>query len=39
MMERILEDSFVPVFGSRKNIASVPLCWKELLLFLNIHPY
>lgn len=34
-MERILEDTFVPVFGSCKNIASVPLCWEELLSCLN----
>ena len=38
-MERNLEDIFVPVFGSRKNIASVPLCWKELLSCLNFPPY
>ena len=38
-MDRILEDTFVPVFGSRKNIASVPLCWKELLSCLNFPPY
>ena len=38
-MERILKDTFVPNFDSRKNIASVPLCWKELLSCLNFPPY
>jgi len=40
MMERILRGTFVPVFDSRKNIASPPSSvLKRTSSFLNFPPY